>query len=204
MKTKLTNILSLIRNIPTYLDWYWKGERVKSDFNRMHAEWHRMGGFKASSAKLLDFTGDYSLLCIEYATWTPTPLDDQIVKAVRYVVTTHRDIVASLIDWVRSGNEPQTHELKALAEMASASPTNAECGSPMMILYIITTLYQILRFLKSLDSEMTPIPPEPQPINRPVLGRIKKFGERIKNGLSGDVCPYSPNSSLLTPNSFIR
>jgi len=204
MKTKLTNILSLIRNVPTYLDWYWKGERMKSDFNRMRCEWHRMGGFKASSAELLDFTGDYSLLCVEYATWTPTPLDDQIVKAVRYVVTTHRDIVASLIDWVRGGHEPQSQELKALAEMASASPTNAECGSPMMILYIITTLYQILRFLKSLDSENIPAPPEPQPVRRPVLGRIKKFGERMKNGLSFYACPHSPNSSLLTPNSFIR
>ena len=142
----------------------------------MHAEWQRMEGFTASTAELLDFTRDYSLLCVEYATWTPTPLDDQIVKAIRYVVTTHRSIVASLIDWVRSGNEPQTHELKALAEMASESPTNAECGSPMMILYIITTLYQILQFLKSLET--TPIPPEPQPVNRPVRNFIKNiFGQ---------------------------
>ena len=190
MKTKLTNILSLIRNVPTYLDWYWKGERIKSDFDRMRNEWHRMGGFKASTEKLLDFTGDYALLCVEYATWTPTPLDDQIVKAVRYVVTTHRNIVANLIDWVRSGNEPQTHELKALAEMASLTPastvpTNAECGSPMMVLYIITTLYQILRFLKSLDSETTPTPPEPQPIKRPVRNFIKNILGQERIGIKG-------------------
>jgi len=49
--------------------------------------------------------------------------------------------------------------------LTSWNVPNAECGSPMMILYIITTLYQILRFLKSLNSETAPVPPnvEPQP-----------------------------------------
>jgi len=147
----------------------------------MRGEWQRMGGFKASSAQLIDFVGGYSLLCVEYAKWTPTPLDDEIVKAVRYVITEHRDIVASLIDWVRSGREPQAHELKALAEIVSVSQTESECGSPMMVLYIITALYQILRFLKSLDTGITPAPPiiEPQPVNRPVVNFIRKlFGRQ--------------------------
>ena len=182
MKTNFKNILSTLRNIPKYFDWYWKWQRMKIDYETMRVEWHRMGGFQASTAKLLDFTRDYSLLCVEYATWTPTPLDDQIVKAVRYVVTNHRDIVVSLIDWVRRGREPQTLELKALAEMASESPTNSEYGSPMMILYIITTLYQVLRFLKSLEN--VPIPPnvEPQPVRRPILDRLRNFltGRQLK------------------------
>jgi hypothetical protein len=177
MKTKIRNILSLIRNIPTYLDWYWKWERVKADFDRMRVEWHRMGGFAASAEKLLDFVSDYSVLCAEYAKWTPTPLDDYFVKAVRYVITEHRGIVIAMIDWVRSGHEPQTEELKALAELASISSVEDECGSPMMTLYTITALYQLLRFLKSLDTLPIPAPPdvEPQPVNRPVLNLIRQF-----------------------------
>jgi hypothetical protein len=173
--TKIRNILSLIRNIPTYLDWYWKWERVKADFDRMQAEWHRIGGIKANSGKLVNFVGDYSLLCVEYAKWTPTTLDDQIVKAIRYVITEHRGIVVGLIEWVQSGYEPQTRELTALAELASIVPNDDECGSPMMKLYIITALYQILRFLKSLDAKPKPQNVEPQPVKRPVLNFVRKF-----------------------------
>ena len=177
--TKIRNILSLIRNIPTYLDWYWKWERVKADFDRMRIEWQRMGGFKASTGKLLNFVGDYSLLCVEYAKWTPTPLDDEIVKAVRYVITDHRGIMISLIDWVRRGHEPQVEELTALAEIVSTTPTDAECGSPMMTLYVVSALYQILRFLKSLNTETVPpntVPNiEPQPVKRPIINRVRNF-----------------------------
>jgi len=157
---------------------------VKADFDRMRAEWNRIGGFKASSDTLINFTSDYSLLCVEYAKWTPTPLDDHIVKAVRYVITEHRDIVISLIDWVRGGYEPQAHELKVLAEMASVAPADADCGSPMMTLYIITALYQVLRFLKSLDTKPIPAPPnvEPLPVNRPILNTIRKFLGRREAG----------------------
>jgi len=185
MKEKIQSILSLIRNIPTYLDWYWKWERVKADFDRMRGEWQRMGGFKASTTKLINFVSDYSLLCVCYAKWTPTPLDDEIVKAVRYVITNHRDIVASLIDWVRSGYEPQAQEIKALAEMASVPTTDAEYGSPMMTLYIITALYQILRFLKSLDTEIVPTPPnvEPQPVRRPIINLVRNFLTRRQRQL---------------------
>jgi hypothetical protein len=180
MNANIKNILSLIRNIPTYLDWYWKWARIKSDFDKMRVEWQRMGGFKASTGKLINFAGDYSLLCIEYARWTPTPLDDQIAKAVRYVVTDHRTIVVGLIDWVRRGHEPQTQELTALAEMASTPPTDGELGSPMMTLYIVTALYQVLGFLKSLDSETSPAPPnvEPQPVKQPLLTFIRQLLRR--------------------------
>jgi hypothetical protein len=178
------NILSLIRNAPTYLDWYWKWERMKSDFDVMRTEWHHMGGFSASTGRLLNFASDYSLLCVEYAAWTPTPHDDTIVKAVRYVITDHRDIMINLIDWVRHGHEPETHELKALAEIVSVSTVDAEYASPMMILYIIAALYQILRFLKSLKQETIPEPPkvEPQPVRRPLINAIRNFLDGIGVG----------------------
>ena len=175
MKTNIKETIDMLRNIPTYLDWFWKGRRIEADFRKMKAEWIRIGGFKASTEQLLNFVSDYSLLCVEYATWTPTTIDDNIVKVVRYVVTDHRGILIAMIDWTRSEREPSSEELLALAEGASTSPT--EYGSPMMILYVITTLYQILRFLKSVEIIPTPPKPkvEPSPVRRPVLNLIRNF-----------------------------
>jgi hypothetical protein len=189
--SNIENIISLICHAPTYLDWHQKWMRVKSDFAVMREEWVRMGGFKANTGKLLDFLSDYSLLCVEYAKWTPTTIDDQIVKAVRYVITDHRDILMVMIEWIRQGHEPQAQELEALAEVASTSVVDGEYGSPMMTLYIIATLYQILQFLKSLDKGGIPKPPQPDTIpkieplsvNRPVLNLIRKlFGKEVGVG----------------------
>ena len=178
MKTNIKDTIDMLRNIPTYLDWFWKGRRIQADFKKMKAEWIRIGGFKASTGQLLDFVSDYSLLCVEYATWTQTTIDDQIVRAVRYVITNHRDILIRMIDWTRSGREPSDVELLALTKEASTSPT--EYGSPMMVLYVITTLYQILRFLQSVELIPTPPKPEvePSPVRRPVRDLIRNILQR--------------------------
>jgi len=183
MKTNFFDCIEFIRNIPTYLDWFWKGRRIQADFKKAKAEWIRIGGFQASPGLLLNFMSDYSLLCVEYATWTPTTIDDQIVRAVRYVITDHRDILIGMIDWVRGGREPSESEVLALAHDASTSPN--EYGSPMIVLYVITALYHILRFLKSLETIPAPPKPEvePLPVKRPVLNLIRKlFGREAKDG----------------------
>ena len=115
MGTNFLEYIDSIRHIPTYLDWFWKGRRIQADFKKMKAEWMRIGGFKASPGQLLNFVSDYSLLCVEYATWTPTTIDDNIVKAVRYVITEHRDIVIGLIDWVRGGQWLRTKRFNFLS-----------------------------------------------------------------------------------------
>ena len=175
MKTNIKDTIDFLRNIPTYLDWFWKGRRIQADFKKMKAEWIHIGGFKANTGQLLNFVSDYSLLCVEYATWTPTTIDDQIAGAVRYVVTDHRDIVIRLVDWVRSGREPSETELLALAHDASTSPD--EYGSPMMVLYVITALYHILWFLKSVDTIPTPPKPEvePSPVRKPIRNFIRNI-----------------------------
>jgi hypothetical protein len=178
MKTKFFDCIDSIRNIPTYLDWFWKGRRIQADFKKAKAEWIRIGGFKASPGLLLNFVSDYSLLCVEYATWTPTTIDDQIVRVVRYVITDHRDMLIGMIDWVRSGREPSESELLALAHDASTSPN--EYGSPMMVLYVITALYHIMRFLKSLETVPAPPKPEiaPSPVRKPVRNFIQNIFQR--------------------------
>ena len=201
MKTNIKDTIDMLRNIPTYLDWFWKGRRIHADFQKMKAEWIRIGGFKASTGQLLNFVSDYSLLCVEYATWTQTTIDDQIVGVVRYVITDHRDILIRMIDWIRSGREPSEAELLAMTQDVRTLPT--KYGSPMMLLYVITTLYQILRFLKSVEIIPTPPKPdvEPSPVRRPVLNlvkRIKEAGERRKKFFFRPTI-LSPNSFLLTP-----
>ena len=53
----------------------------------------------------------------------------------------------------------------------------SEYGSLMMILYVISALYQILRFLKSVETTPTPPKPEiePSPVRRPVLNLVRNF-----------------------------
>ena len=175
MKTNIKDTIDMLRNIPTYLDWFWKGRRIQADFKKMKAEWIRIGGFKASAEQLLNFVSDYSLLCVEYTTWTSTTIDDHIAGAARYVIANHRDILIAMIEWVHSGREPSEVELLALTKDASTSPK--EYGSPMMVLYVITTLYQILRFLKSVNTIPTPPKPEvePLPVRRPILNLVRNF-----------------------------
>ena len=73
-----------------------------------------------------------------------TTIDDQMVRAVGYIITNHRDILIRMVDWTRSGREPPEAELLAMTQDVRTSPT--EYGSLMMLLYVVTTLYQILRF----------------------------------------------------------
>jgi len=189
MKTNFLEYIESIRNIPKYLDWFWKGRRIQSDFKKMKAEWIRIGGFKANTEQLLNFVNDYSLLCIEYATWTPTSIDDQIARAVRYVITDHRDMLIAMIDWVRGGHEPSESELLALAKEANTAPD--EYGSPMMVLYVITALYHILRFLKSLETIPAPPKPEvePPPVRKPIRNLIRNIFQR--RGTVDSAIPFS-------------
>jgi len=177
MRTNIANILSLIRNIPTYLDWYWKGRRIQNDFNRARAEWERIGGFEASTEQLLNFIDAQSLHLVEYATWTPIEFDDQIAKLIRTILTNHRDVLRNLIVWVRHGYRPSAPELALLAEDIHRLADD-ECGSPMTALYIISILYHALLWLQAATNSVPTPDIEPQPVRRPVRNLIRKLFER--------------------------
>ena len=186
MKTKITDILSLIRSIPTYLDWYWKGRRIQNDFNKAKAEWERIGGFQATAKQLLDFLDAQSLHLVEYATWTPIEFDDMIAKLIRNILTNHRDVLSSIIVWVQHGYKPSAMEFTLLAEDIHRL-SDDECGSPMTALYIISILYHALLWLKSTnvpapDNTVKP-DTEPSPVRRPVRNLIRKLFERDGRGL---------------------
>jgi hypothetical protein len=152
-----------------------------SDFDRAKAEWERIGGFRATSEQLLNFLNNQAVNVVEYATWTPIELDDQIARAIQNVLINHRGIVMSVIDWIRSGYEPSVSELEVMVRMADDG-SSGEYGSPMTTLYIIAILYKMLQYLKSLGTETRPIPPmpevEPSPVKRPVMKFIRTFLRR--------------------------
>jgi len=185
MRKNIINILSHIRHLPTYLDWYWKGRRIQNDFNRAKTEWERIGGFQATAKELLDFLDKQSLHLVEYATWTPIEFDDQIATLIRNILTNHRDVLTSMIVWVQHGYKPSAMEFSLLAEDIHRL-SNDECGSPMTALYIISILYHALLWLKSVkiptpDNTIKPdVEPdiEPSPVRRPVRNFIRKLFDR--------------------------
>jgi len=173
------NIAQPFITLYTYYDYYCKYRRIKSDWNRAVAEWNRIGGINASTGLLLNFANDYSLILVEYATWTTwTTLDDEAMAMVRYVLVVRRDTLINMIDWVRRGHEPNTTELLALTESACTSPTAL---SPLTILSILLAIYQTLQHLKKQNTvPPTPEPtPEPPERKRPVITFIRKiFGKQ--------------------------
>ena len=124
---------------------------------------------------------------VEYATWTPTDFDDQIAKMIRSILADHRDILETMIDRIRIGEELSAPELSAMLETVSISD---KYGSPMMVLYILSIVYHALQFMKMLDTDKTPPKPDREPPilpptpKRPVMNFIrtifkKELGERM-------------------------
>jgi hypothetical protein len=168
MKTHITEMIDMFCNVPTYLDWFWKGRRIQADYKKVKAEWQHIGGLNAGTQQLLDFLGNHSVLPVEYASWTPTVLDDQIAKVVRTVIIDHRDILTHMIEWVRKGHEPNTDELSAVVEQIGS--TTNEYGSPMTVLYILSLIYRLLQFLRD-----NPVLPKPDKTPMP---KIEVVSER--------------------------
>jgi hypothetical protein len=183
MKIKLSDIkdfISLIYNVPTYLDWHRKWMRIQADFAKFLAEWNRIGGFRAPTKQLLDLLGNYAVCIVEYATWTPLQFDEQIAKMIHYVVTNYRDALKIIIDRIRNGKEPTVLELEAIA--VDTRMSDGEYGSPMTTLYVLTLIYHVLLYLRSLQTGI-PIAPDniiprphidpPLPVKRPVINFIQ-------------------------------
>ena len=170
----IKNPFQYLKNIWTYYGYYRKVRRIQSDFETFVAEWNRIGGFKASTKQLLDLVDTFSLVLVEYATWTPIEWDDVIAKMIRSVLTEHRNIVINLIDWARQGHEPSVDDMQFIAVQASSD----ECGSPMTILYILTTIFQALQWLRLLQADKQVLPkPDNDPVpapKRPVINFIRK------------------------------
>jgi len=164
-----------LTNLFTYLAYIRNVKRIKSDWNKAVEEWKRIGGINASTGQLLNFMYDYSLTLVEYATWTETDLDDKAIAMIRSVLIDHRDTLICMIDWLRKGREPNTTELITITESACASPN--EYGSPLTILSILLTIYQVLYHLMMQGTE----PPQPTPDTipperkRPVITFIRKI-----------------------------
>ena len=180
---KIINISKSLTDLWWYINAGLKARRIKSDWEKMRAEWNAIGGFNAPAPVLLAFMDKYSLLLVEYATWTPTEMDDNAVAVIRCVITDHRDIVIHLIDWVRKGYNPTQEELLGMVKDVSNAATD-EYGDPMTALYIISILYNALRFLR--DQQIIPVVlPDttiidpPQPVKRPVINFIRTiFGKK--------------------------
>ena len=171
---KVTNIFKPLTNLWTYYGYYRKVRKIQADFNEFVAEWDRIGGFKASTKQLLDLLDKHSLILVEYATWTPIEWDDAIAKMIRTVLVEYRATIINMINWARQGHEPSPEELQGIAGQAGAD----EYGSPMTVLYILTTLFQALQWLKLLQADKQGLPkpdndPPPAP-KRPIINFIRK------------------------------
>jgi len=168
----IKSIFQPFANLWTYYGYYRKARRIQSDWNTFVTEWNRIGGFKASTKQLIDLLDRFSLVLVEYATWTPIEADDQIAQMVRYVLTNHRSMVINIINWARQGREPSVDEVQALSMSAGSD----EYGSPMTVLYILTTIFNALRYLRSLQTDGQPpnVDPAPAP-KRPVINFIRKI-----------------------------
>jgi hypothetical protein len=184
---RITTITKPIADLLRYYGYYRKVRRLLSDWERMKAEWIRIGGFKASTEPLLGFLNEFSQLLVEYATWTPTALDDQIAGMIRTLLTDYRDILEMMIERVRIGEEMSVPELSAIVETIGLA--SGESGSPMTILYILSIVYRVLQCLRLLDTvpptpdkELPILPPEPK---RPIIDFIRKiFGRETGVGHS--------------------
>ena len=182
MKISFAEIIDVIWNAPTYIDGYLKLKRMQADFNAAIAEWNTIGGFNAPSQTLVQFIEAKALLLVEYASWTPTKIDDYFASIIHCVIADHREIIMHMIEWVRTGHTLTAQELSAITEHVCHVPMD-EFGDPVTTLYILTVLYQALQFLR--DKQIVPIvlPDtviiEPPPVKRPVLNFIKTiFGKK--------------------------
>ena len=184
-----------ITNIQSAWTAYRRYVRVKTDVEEAMAEWERIGKFEASTRDLINFMYKFSVNLVEYAKWTPTEYDDIAAILIRNVLSDHRDIIVRMIDWVRGGHEPTLQEFTVMAEGIYAvanneigskignGSSNELYGSPMNVLFVITTLYRVLKWLKEQrDTPPGPIPnpfPTPPPVRRPIRNLVQKIFNRI-------------------------
>ena len=81
-------------------------------------------------------------------------------------------MVINIIDWSRQKREPSVEEVQAL----SMSVSTGAYGSPMTVLYILTTIFQALQYLRSLQTDGQPPNTDPPPApQRPVMNFIRKI-----------------------------
>jgi len=167
-------------NIQSAWTAYRRYVRVKTDLEGAQAEWERIGKFEASTKDLINFMYKFSVNLVEYTTWTPTEYDDMAAILIRNVLTDHRDIIVRMIDWVRGGHEPTLQEFTAMTEGIYVTAENELYGSPMNVLFVITTLYRVLKWLKEQKNPLpgpdpTPFPTPPPPVRRPIRNLFQKL-----------------------------
>lgn len=161
----LTNILNALTYLPNTI-------RIYTDWNMAQAEWKRIGGFNAGTGELVDFVGGYSVHGMEYATWTRISWDDEIAKAIHFILINHRETVVELIELVRQDKEPDAEKI---TQIAASVGSIEKAGSPMTAIYVLSTIFQILQYLKSQQEGTT----QTIETSRPVLTFVKKiFGKR--------------------------
>ena len=171
----MTKIWTSFTSLFTLLDYVRKYNRIKSDTDRMRTEWQRIGGINASTGELFNFANDFSLTLMEYAKWTETTLDDQVIALVHNVLIDYRGTLIDMIDWLRKGHVPNTTELLGITESVCVSPN--EYGDPLTVLSILLTLYQALKLLKKQETDTVPPTPDtiPPERKRPVITFIRKI-----------------------------
>ena len=190
--TSLTTIWTWLTNIPGGITAYLRYIRVKTDVKAALEKWDDIDGFNASTETLLNYLGEYAVCLVEYTSWTTTKIDDQIAALIRNVLINHRNIAATIINWIRSGHNPGMQELTAMtadicyAAEGSTSGSTPSGSTPMDILFIITALYRLLMQLIQLRNENTTEPPViPEPVlpeveRQPIRNLIRKlFGKPL-------------------------
>jgi hypothetical protein len=177
---KVSNPFKTISDLWRYYGYYCKARKVQSDWNKMKAKWTSIGGINADTELLLDFLNEYALLCVEYATWTPTTLDDKGIAVIRYILTTHRSLVTTMINAVRTGKEFEPSDLANMAFAVGIDSNNVGVP-PLTVLGILINIYQALLLLKKEDTETPPVPdttpPTPEP-KRPIINFIRAIFKR--------------------------
>jgi len=174
----MRKISNWFTNIWTYYGYYRKYKRITSDWQQVVAEWNRIGGFAASTECLLDFLDRQSVYAVEYATWTVMTWDDAAARLIRSVLTNYRDVVALLISWVRRDHVPTSEEMEIVGGVAGAR--GEEHGSPMMVLQIVSTIFHVLVYLKSLKTDGQ-VMPDTEPDNTPPKRPVRNFVRKILN-----------------------
>jgi hypothetical protein len=175
----ITNIFKPISDLWRYYGYYCKARKIQSDFDMMKSKWTSIGGINADTPQLIDFLEEYAQFCAEYATWTPTQLDDKGAGIILYILKTHRNIVQTLINAVRTDREIKPLELADIA--FEVGDWNNPSVSPLTVLGFLINIYHVLQYLKNDSIEPPPqpevVPPTPEP-KRPVINFLRALFNR--------------------------
>jgi hypothetical protein len=176
MKISLENILAAVYYLPQGVTAYRRYLRVKADVKAALEKWKIIDGFNASTGVLINYLGEFAVNLVEYAAWTENKIDDQIAMLIRNVLIDHRQIVISVINWVRQGHDPTPQELAGMTGdiCLSANDQDNTFGiSPMDVLYVICMLYKVLMQLRKNNTVEPEITPEP--VKQPVRNFLRKL-----------------------------